>query len=190
MPKFHATVRSAEAEDRLLAFIPAVANELRDAVQDVADDAALIFASYAPKGRSGRLGRGIRVVSAQGRLSSGRFATGRQFAIVASAKNKEGFDYVGVSRFGHKQLFIRPSIDRKPASVVSTRKPRRRYGELKKGERPALRIPARNGGPAIYRNVVRGVKRTHDWAETAQDAVNREMDARAEQLATTLARRF
>lgn len=188
MPSFHVTVSTARAQDRVLAMIAAVPNELARAVEETADDAVLIFAAFAPRGRSGRLGRGIRYVSAQGRLSSGRFATGRQFAIIASARTAEGFDYVGVSRFGHRQSFIYPRHDRAPASVVSTRKPRREG--VTSGGQPALRIPSRNGGPPIYRNRVRGIKRSVDWAETAQGAVDRELAARSSQLAHRLEVRF
>lgn len=188
MPSFHVTVTTAEAQDRLLTLIKAVPNELARAVGDVSDDAVLIFSAFAPKGRTGRLGRGIRAISAQGRLSSGRFATGRQFAIVASARNTDGFDYVGVSRFGHRKEFIVPRHDRAAASVISTRKPRR-DGQTTPG-RPALRISARNGGAAIYRNQVRGVKRTHDWAESAQGAVNRELESRSTQLSHRIEARF
>ena len=183
MPKFHAEVKTSEAEKRLLLYLHAVPNELAKAVQAVADDAVLIFAGYAPKGKTGKLGRGIRAVSAQGRLSSGRFATGRQFAIVAHATS-HGYDYVGVTRYGHRVRFIRPSIDRAPASVVATGKLRRRYGELAKGQRPALKFDG------SYRNVVRGVVKNKDWVDQAQDAVNRELDDQARKLANNLERRF
>lgn len=184
MPKFHAEVKTGEAQKRLLLYLHAVPNELSKAVQAVADDAVLIFAGYAPKGKTGKLGRGIRAVSAQGRLSSGRFATGRQFAIVAHATNR-GYDYVGVTRFGHRVKFIRPRVDRAPASVIATKAPRRRYGELAKGQRPALRFD-----DGSYRNVVRGVVRDHDWVQQAQGAVNRELDDQARKLANNLERRF
>lgn len=189
MPKFHAEVKSSEAEKRLLLYLHAVPNELAKAVQQVADDAVLIFSGYAPKGRTGKLGRGIRAVSAQGRVSSGRFATGRQFAIVAHASS-HGYDYVGVTRFGHRVKFIRPSIDRAPASVIDTKTARRRYGHLAKGHRPALAFRDRGSGPIIYRGVVKGLVRNRDWAEEAQDAVNRELNHQAQQLANNLGRRF
>ncbi len=188
MPKFHAEVNTSEAEKRLLLYLHAVPNELSKAVQKVADDAVLIFSGYAPKGRTGKLGRGIRSVSAQGRLSSGRFATGRQFAIVAHATNR-GYDYVGVTRFGHRVRFIRPSIDRAPASVIATGKLRRRYGELGKGQRPALKLPP-DGDDKGFRNVVKGVVREHDWVQQAQGAVDRELDDQARKLANNLERRF
>jgi hypothetical protein len=176
----------------MLVYVAAVPNELAAAVQQVADDAALILASYAPKGRTGAIGRGIRVLSAQGRLASGRFATGRQFVIYASARN-QGYDYVGVSRFGHRVKFIRPSSDRQPQSVISTKRPKLRYGmKTPSGHRarPALRLPPKQGTHGIYRNVVRGIVRPVDWVQTAQAAVDRELNAQAKLLANNLERRF
>lgn len=193
MPKFHATMKTAEAEKRMLLYIHAVPNELAREVQRLTDDAVMIFQSYAPSGPSGRLGRGIRATSAQGRSSaSGRFETGRQFVITATARSREGYDYVGVTRFGHRQRFIRPSLDRQPQSVIDTRKPKRRFGhgETPADRRPALRIPSRTGGKPLYRNVVRGVVKTHDWAEAGQRAVDKELDLAAKRLAHNLTRRF
>lgn len=189
MPSFEARIFTAAAQRRMLALMGTVPNELADAVQNVADDAAMIFTTYAPKGQTGALGRGIRVIGAQGRLRSGRFATGRQFAIIATARNKS-FDYVGVSRFGHRVKFIRPSIDRKPQSVIDTKAPKRRYGDRSPSGarlRPALRIPY---GTPMYQNVVRGVVKKRDWAESAQEAVDREVQAQARRLAHDLEMRF
>jgi hypothetical protein len=183
MPTFHATVKTAEAQGRLVAFINTVNTELSNAVEDLANQMALIFSSVAPKGRTGRLGRNIRVSSAQGRQSGGRFGTGRQFAIIASAKDSHGFDYVGVSRFGHLKPEIVPDPRRGIASVVSTRRLRAPHN----GHLPALRIPLRTGGEgAIYRHSVRGLQKDHDWVSDGVDLAQREADATARRLATKL----
>lgn len=188
MPKFHATVKTAEAERRMLLYVHAVPNELAAETQRLVNTAVLTFQSYAPSGPSGRLGRGIRAMSAQGRSSSsGRFQTGRQFVITATARSKEGYDYVGVTRFGHKGLFIRPRVDRVPQSVVSTKRLKRRFGVGPKHEQPALRLA--HGQPR-FQYKVRGIKRSVDWAETAQGAVNKQLDAAAKELANNLTRRF
>lgn len=189
---FHATLNITKAEKRMLVFVKAVPNELARETQRLVNDAVLIYQSYAPGGGSGRLARGIRSVSAQGRLSSGQFATGRQFAIVARARSVEGYDYVGVTRFGHRVKFIRPSSNRQPQSVIATHKPKRRFGhgETSADRRPALRIPSRTGGKPLYRNVVRGTVKTHDWAQSAQRAVDKELDLASERLAHNLTRRF
>lgn len=192
MPTFHVNMKTAEAERRMLVYIAAVPNELAQAVEQVAHDASLILASYAPKGRTGAIGRGIRVLSAQGRLASGRFATGRQFVIFTSARN-QGYDYVGVSRFGHRVKFIRPSSDRQPQSVISTKRPKLRYGmkdHLGRRARPALRLTPSGNHKGVYRNVVRGVVRPVDWVDQAQAAVDRELNSQAERLAHNLERRF
>lgn len=192
MPKFPTYINTAKAEDRILLTIGTIPQELRTAVEKVANDSVLIFSSYAPRGRTGRIGRGIRAVTAQTRENTGRFGFGFSFFIIASAKN-QGFDYVGVSRFGHRLKFIRPSIQRQPQSVISTRRPKLRYGDTTsegRRARPALRIPSRAGGKPLYRNVVRGIIKTKDWAAAAQDSVDREMDAQAVRLAHNLERRF
>lgn len=189
MPKFHTDVKTAREEARLLAFIPAVDNELAHAVQRLSNRAVFVYQAYAPSGPSGRLGRGIRAVSAQGRVaSSGRFATGRQFAIVATARDRTGYDYVGVTRFGHREAFISPRVDRERASVVSTRKARRDVTHHE--GLPALAIPSRKGGPPIFRHQVRGFKPTHDWAAVANQVVNRETAQVAHETARRIEIRF
>ena len=185
-PTFHATMKTAEAQGRLVAFINTVNTEMSDAVEGLAYQMALIFSSVAPKGRTGRLGRNIRVSSAQGRQSGGRFGTGRQFAIIASAKDSHGFDYVGVSRFGHLKPEIVPDPRRAIASVVSTRRLRAPHS----GRQPALRIPLRVGAGAIYRHSVRGLQKGHDWVSDGVDLAQREADATARRLATKLEIRF
>lgn len=188
MPKFHATVKTSEAERRMLVFINAVPNELAKEVQALVNKAVFTFQAYAPSGPSGRLGRGIRAISAQGRSSSsGQFRTGRQFVITATARSREGYDYVGVTRFGHRRLFIRPRGDREPQSVISTRKLKRRFGQGPRHERPALRIPR---GEPMFQHKVRAFKPTHDWAETAQRAVDKDLNLAAKRLANNLTRRF
>lgn len=188
MPKFHGIVQTANTQARLLAFIPAVENELAQATQRAANRAVRVYQAYAPAGPSGRLGRSIRTVSAQGRLGSGRFATGRQFAVVASARNREGYDYVGVTRFGHREAFIVPRNDRRRASVISTRKARRDVTHHE--GLPALAIPSRKGGPPIFRHKVRGFHPTHDWADVANQLVQREVKDLSHEVARRIEVRF
>ena len=76
----------AQAQDRLLLLIQAVPNELSKATAEIAADAALIFGAYAPKGRTGRLARGIKARIGPGASSVWQLATGRQFAVIASVE--------------------------------------------------------------------------------------------------------
>lgn len=182
MPSFHTRLITAAMEDRLLTFIPKVHKDLADATNRLAYDMAQIFASVAPKGASGRLGRGIRVQAAQGRIRSGQFASDTEFAIIASAKDAHGFDYVGVSRFGHLKAEIVPRHDRAPASVVATQRARAPHS----GRLPALRIPLRSGDGAIFRHSVRGLEKAHDWVQDGVQLARAEADAVARDLAHNL----
>src|SRR4051794_9873618 len=68
-----------------------------ESARNVGDDAELIYQEAAPH-RSGRLARGIRAIS-----------VGDEVVVSAVAVDpKTGFDYVAVSRFGHRKNVIRP----------------------------------------------------------------------------------
>lgn len=137
--------------------------EVRGAKQDVAEDAELIFSAHALK-KSGRLSRGIssRVI-------------GEDVIVRADARNpKTGYDYVAVTRFGHKVKWIVPRPDRQPATVRATGRPRQT------GPRAALAIPV--GGKLIFRKRVKGFKPKRDWAADALPEVETEAGERMAQL--------
>jgi hypothetical protein len=97
-----------------------------------------VFAVAAPKGRTGRLSRGIRSVPSPG-----------GFAIRADAQNPEtGYDYVGVTRFGHRAAWIVPRQAR------------------------ALRFFI--GRRMVFARRVRGYRPASDWVEDALPAVRAE----------------
>lgn len=126
------------------------ARVLREAHRDAVD----IFKEHAP----GRIADGVIVV--------GR---GSEVEIFAYAKDPlSGYDYVGVSRLGHKKAVIKPRRDRSAASVLATGKPRK-SGKSKKA---TLRIPLKAGG-FIYRQSIKGYRPKVDWAEVAQERVTR-----------------
>jgi hypothetical protein len=71
--------------------------EAADAIQGLGDDAELIFAAHALR-RSGRMARNITAEGA-----------GLRVAVTVHARNPEtGYDYVGVTRFGHRVARIYP----------------------------------------------------------------------------------
>lgn len=120
-----------------------------DAVEDLAADAELIFAAHTPS-RSGRLARGVSAQSGPG-LSA---------VVVARARNPEsGYDYVGVSRWGHRVAFIYPKRAR------------------------ALRFTTR-AGRVVFAKRVRGHKPATDWRDDAMPQV----EERAEIVASRLGR--
>lgn len=127
--------------------------ELRETQKALGEDAELIFAAHAPKGPSGRLSRGI--------VSS---VEGDGVIVTAEARNPlSGYDYVRVTRFGHRVTRIVPRRDRSAASVVATK------GKRGTGRRAALRFSI--GGRVMYRQSVKGYKPSGDWAEKAMPQV-------------------
>lgn len=118
------------------------------------DESIRIFAEYAP----GRIADGIE---ARGH--------GADVEIYAYAKDPEsGYDYVGVSRLGHKKAIIKPRRDRSAATVLATGRPRK-GGRSKKA---TLRVPMK--GDFIYRRQIKGYRPKVDWAEVAQADVVRQ----------------
>jgi hypothetical protein len=136
-------------------------------VQDeIAADAEIVFASYALH-RTGRMGRGIHTVK-----------DGDDLIVEVEARNPEtGFDYVRITRFGHRTFRIVP---RRPfaASVVATRRGRSR------GHQAALRW-VQTDGTTIYRRSSRGFHPAKDWAHDALPQIK----VRAQRRMGTLARR-
>lgn len=160
MGKLTAIGNDGDAGDRFLREAANLRQQLRDTMRDVADDAELHFAAFALKGETGRLSRGI----------SSR-AVGSEILVTAEAKSL-GYDYVGVTRFGHRNEWIYPRSDRAPASVVSTTGPR---GTVQKGN-AALAFMFR--GKLIFRSRVKGFKPKSDWAEDALPDIQKDAEER------------
>lgn len=111
-------------------------NELRTTTRFVAQGAVYIFRAHAPK-RSGRLRKGIRAQQ-----------TGGAWVVRADARNPEtGYDYVGVTRKGHRVRVIRPTQGKVLRFVI--------------------------GGRVLYRTHVKGYRPATDWAERAHAPVRR-----------------
>ncbi len=172
MPTLRARLESGPAARRLGAASAGLPGDARTTARVVGQGAVLIFRGYAPR-RSGRLRRGIRLLS-----------TGGAFTVRADARNPAtGYDYVGVTRFGHRLRIIRPRGDRAAASVVATG--RARAG----GRQAALRI-VMPGGQVIYRRQVKGYRPAHDWAARAHRPIRRLAESNLVRLATTVERRI
>ena len=125
----------------------------------------VVFGAYAPH-RTGRLVRGIASIVA------GATVIVRDFA-----QNPEsGYDYVGVTRFGHRVARIYPKHT--SASVLGT-------GKRKAG---ALRMVI--GGRVLYRASVAGYHPASDWAEDALPEVEAEAEVVAARLGGKIEARF
>ncbi len=122
--------------------------------REATDASIRIFEEHAP----GRVAEGIE---AKGH--------GADVEIYAYAKDPEsGYDYVGVTRLGHRKALIKPRRDRSAASVLQTGRPRK-SGRSKKA---TLRVPMK--GDFIYRRQIKGFRPKVDWAEVAQADVVRQ----------------
>lgn len=137
------------------------ANELRRelylVVKNLSTDAEIIFAAHAPK-KSGRLARGVR----------GR-AVGDTALITAHARNpRTGYDYVGVTRWGHKLKWIVPTRAWPRSGVGKKLMNIPDVGWRWAQPAPALKLPF-----GFFRRV-RGYKPAGDWVEKAIPEVQRE----------------
>lgn len=129
---------------------------LAEEIRGVGDDAELAFAAHA-RHASGRMARGVKA-----------HQRGSIVEVVVHARNPDGgYDYVGVTRFGHKGEFIYPRQDRRAAYVIDTK--RRRHTGKKVGDQPALRFVI--GGRVFFRGRVKAFHPDHDWAEDAMPEV-------------------
>ena len=152
-----------------------------EAQRELGRASEVVFAAFAPH-KTWRLIRGISSVS-----------EGSVVTVKDEARNpSSGYDYVGVTRFGHKVARIYPK-HRAAAHVIATRK--RREGEtVTHGHdefalgHPALRFTI--GGRVLYRASVAGYHPASDWAEDALPEVNAEADAVASRLGRTIESRF
>jgi hypothetical protein len=132
---------------------------LAEEMRGLGDDAELAFAAVARKA-TGRMARNIKA-----------HARGATIEITVFARNPtSGFDYVAVTRFGHKVEWIYPRADRvrRPAYVLATKRKRAT------GRNAALRFVL--GGRVIYARRVRAFQPDHDWADDAMPTVQRAAD--------------
>lgn len=130
-------------------------HDVRELREAVGADAEIIFQAHAPKGRSGRLSRGIRARS-----------HGSDVVIEAHARDPEtGFDYVRVSRFGH-------TVRRIYAGAVarSLSSPARFTAAGGVRSRPLKGAQALNTPFGLFASV-RGFHPKVDWAEAAYHEV-------------------
>jgi hypothetical protein len=133
---------------------------LFEEMRGVGQDAELAFAAHA-RHATGRMARNVK-----------SHVVGRNVEVTVFARDPtSGYDYVGVTRFGHVAEFIYPKADRRPASVLATGRLRQR------GHRAMLRFII--GGRVFYRSRVKAFHPDHDWAEDAmpevQDSADRAM---------------
>lgn len=128
---------------------------LNETMRGVGEDAELIFQAHALY-QSGRMARGIKSE-----------VQPNQVVVTAVARDPQtGYDYVGVTRFGHRKAYIEPRADRARATVMLTGS---RRGTVRRGN-ASLRFVI--GGRVLYRRRVRGFHPAVDWAETAMPQVN------------------
>lgn len=125
----------------------------------------VVFGAHAPH-RSGRLIRGISST-----------VTGAAVTVRAEARNPfTGYDYVGVTRFGHKvaRIFPKHFTGRSLAT-----------GKARKG---ALRFSI--GGRVLFRASVAGYRPASDWGEDALPEVRGQAQVVATRLGRKIEARF
>lgn len=144
-----------------------------DAQRDLGRRAEVAFAAHAPH-KTGRLIRGISSVVLGGKV-----------IVKDEARNPtSGYDYVGVTRFGHKVARIYPK-HRFSAFVMASKQ--RRKSQRTQG-RAALRFTI--GGRVVYAASVAGYHPDSDWAEDALPEVQALAQAVATRLGHTIEARF
>jgi hypothetical protein len=174
------TARTVGAERVLRQFALASAQlpaDTLEAQREIGKQAEVAFAAFAPH-RSGRLSRGMSSTTAGGTVT-----------VRDEARNPAtGYDYVGVTRFGHRVARIYPKHRSFGAAVISTKN--RRGGEtLTHGydsfnSQAALRFVI--GGRVLYRKSVAAYHPDHDWSEDALP----DIEARADVVAAGLGRKI
>lgn len=144
MADIHADVTGADGlARRLITEALNMQRDLERAVEGLGEDAEIIFAAHALH-RTGRMARGINSQPAPGGV-----------LVTAHAKNPQsGYDYVGVTRFGHRLRRIFPK-----------------------------RAKALGPIPGIgFRRSVRGFRPKGDWAAKALPEIHREAERASEEL--------
>lgn len=132
--------------------------------RELASDAEIIFAAFALH-RTGRMGRGVHtIVTAGGSLT----------VVVEARDPVTGFDYVRITRFGHRTFHIVP-VQRSPATVLETGKRR------KHGRKASLRWVQTNG-TVVYARSSRGFHPARDWADEAMPEIRERANQRMSKL--------
>lgn len=164
--------RSVGAEAVLRRFVTAsnsLPHDTLEAQRELGRQAEVAFAAHAPH-RTGRLIRGIASVVLGGKV-----------IVKDEARNPStGYDYVGVTRFGHKVARIYPK-HRYSAFVVASKQRRK---SARTTGRAALRFTI--GGRTVFAASVAGYHPATDWAEDALP----EVQAQAQAVATRLGRKI
>jgi hypothetical protein len=149
---------------------------MADSARNVGDDAELIYQAAAPR-RTGRLGQGIRAVPA-----------GDSVVVTATAVDpKTGFDYVAVSRFGHRKRLIVP-VTKAGRPRRARRTSRGLTGRFANRGRGALAFNSR--GKRWVLPSVKGFRPRVDWVDTAWPEVSAAADTEMEQTGNEIAVRW
>jgi hypothetical protein len=136
-----------------------------EALTGLADDAEIIFASFAPH-RTGQEARNIHTVK-----------DGKGLTVEVEARNPTtGYDYVGVTRFGTRSYHITPVGWRGTAAVIATGRKRQRLRSTS-----ALRFVI--GGMVLFRKSTKGYHPATDWVEDAMPTIKGAADRRLEKVA-------
>lgn len=138
-----------------------------DAQQELGRASEVVFGAYVPI----KSGRALRGISSD--------LSGAAVIVTDEARNPEtGYDYIGVTRFGHKVARIYPKHSSSNASSLAT-------GKQKHG---MLRFVI--GGRVLYRASVAGYHPASDWATDALPEVEVEAQAVATRLGRKIESRF
>lgn len=156
---------------RFIAAVTRMPRDTMDAQRELGKLSEVVFASHAPF-RSGRLIRGIS-------------SSGAGTVIVKDeARNPQtGYDYVGVTRFGHGKIIA--GRGRAPAFTLATKKSRGFLGGKRK---PMLRFVI--GGRVVYTPYVNAWRPASDWAEDALPEVEAQAQVVASRLGQTIESHF
>lgn len=155
---FSGSVNTQDLERKFLRAARDLHDDFMAELDGIGVDAELVFQSVAPK-KTGRLGRGI---------TSQR--VGDEVHVTAHAQNpKTGYDYVGVTRFGHRKSRIYP---------------RRVWAHSGPPRAAALKTPFG------YFTSVRGFKPRGDWAAKGVSPTQKIADARLKRFGGQLTARL
>lgn len=147
-------------------------SDLLEGQKELGRKSEVIFGAHAPH-KSGRLIRGIS-----------SFLLGGSVTVKDEARNPaSGYDYVGVTRFGHGKIV--PRHDRGSAFVLATKK---RRASSRTKARAALRFTV--GGKVVYAAYVNAWKPAQDWATAALPEVEAAAQAVAQRVGQRIEARF